>query len=89
MPNQVDNATKKERARELIKIDEVLQKEYYSKFKGEEVEVLIEEYKNGVSIGHTENFIKVEIKGKLEENTNYKVKIMKAYSDYVIGKVIK
>ena len=89
MPDQVDNATKKERARELIKIDEDLQKEYYSKFKGEEVEVLIEEVKNGVSIGHTENFIKVEIKGKLEENTNYKVKVMKAYSDYVTGKVIK
>lgn len=89
MPNQVDNATKKDRARRLIKIDEDLQKEYYNKFKGKIVEVLIEEVKNGVSIGHTENFIKVEIPEKLEENTNYQVKVVKTYSDYVDGKLKK
>ena len=89
MPNQVDNATKKDRARRLIKIDDDLQKEYYDKFKGKVVTVLVEEVKNGVSIGHTENFIKVEIPTKLEENKNYEVKIIKTYSDYVDGELKK
>ncbi len=89
MPNQVDNATKKDRARRLIKIDEDLQKEYYDKFKGKTVNVLIEEVKKGISIGHTENFIKVEIPLELEENKNYDVKVIKTYSDYVDGELKK
>ena len=89
MPNQVPNEIKKDRARRLIKIDEDLQKEYYNKFKNKVVNVLIEEVKNGVSIGHTENFIKVEIPEKLEENKNYDVKVIKTYSDYVDGTLKK
>ena len=53
------------------------------------VHILIEEVKNGVSIGHTENFIKVEIPEKLEENKNYDVKVIKTYSDYVDGTLKK
>ena len=89
MSNQVPNEIKKDRARKLIKIDEDLQKEYYDGFKNKIVNVLIEEVKNGVSIGHTENFIKVEISEVLKENENYDVIIKKTYSDYVLGEVKK
>ena len=87
MPNQLDNKTKKDRARRLIKIDEQLQKDYNDLFINKEVEVLIEEVNNNQSIGHTENFLRVIIDQPLKTNTNYKVKIIESSVDYVKGKV--
>lgn len=78
MDKQVPNNIKKERARELIKIDEELQLKYNQKFVSEIVNVLIEEVKDGISIGHTENFLKVIIKKELVPNKCYDVVVTKA-----------
>ena len=78
MDKQVPNNIKKERARELIKIDEELQLKYNQKFVSEVVNVLIEEVKDGISIGHTENFLKVIIRKELVPNKCYDVVVTKA-----------
>lgn len=88
MPNQLSNAIKKERARELIKIDEELQLDYNKKFIGRELNVLIEEVFDNYSIGHTENFLKVIVNKKLEENKDYMVVIKEAKVSEVIGELI-
>lgn len=88
MENQLPNEVKKERARRLIEIDNKLQLDFNKQFIGQNVKVLIEENKNGVSIGHTENFLKVEIAALLKENTNYDVKIVDANVDFVKGELL-
>lgn len=71
MPNQVDNAIKKERVRRLIALSNTLEKEYYNKFKGKSVDVLIEECDNGISFGHTSNYLYVECPENLEKGKIY------------------
>ena len=61
MPNQVDDAEKKRRSRTLVELSDKLENDYAKKFIGKEVEVLIEETIDNKSIGHTSNFIKLEI----------------------------
>ena len=84
MDNQLSQAVKKERARKLIKIDEDLQLEYNKKFVGKEIELLVEENDGKSSFGHTENFLKVEIKKVLENNTYCKVIVKEAFVDKVL-----
>lgn len=88
MDNQLSNDIKKDRARRLIEIDKNLQYEYNKKFLDNKVSVLVEEYVDGNSIGHTENFLKVVIDGKLEVNECYDVLITDIYDEYVIGKIV-
>ncbi len=70
----IDSKTKTERVHKLLELSNNLEKEYNSKFDNKEVEVLIEETKDGISIGHTSNYLKVEINDTLEKNKLYKVK---------------
>lgn len=89
MDGHLPNNIKKERARKLIAIDSDLQLLFNQKFIGEQARVLVEEIIDGKSIGHTENFLKVEINQVLEPNKSYDVTIKSAYIDYVIGELCK
>ena len=89
MDGQVQESIKKERAKKLIEVSDELEKEYYSKFLGKELEVLVEENIDGKSIGHTSNYIKVEIDGTLNRNEFYKVKITSIEKEYVKGELVK
>lgn len=86
MNNQIDNKTKKMRAKELIEIDKKLQYNYNSRFFNQVVSVLIEEVSDNKSIGHTENFLKVIINEKLDKNKDYDILITDIFDEYVIGK---
>ena len=89
MPNKVPGNIRKERARQLIKIDEDLQRKFNERFVGQVVDVLIEEVFDNKAIGHTENFLKVVVKEKLEKNKIYKILIDEALVDAVNGKCLK
>ena len=89
MDGQVQESIKKTRAKKLIEVSDELEKEYYSKFLGKELEVLVEENINGKSIGHTSNYIKVEIDGTLNRNEFYKVRITSIEKEYVKGELVK
>ncbi len=65
---KVNGLIKKERVKELLLISENLEKDFYSKYVGKEMEVLFEENKEGYSIGHTANFIKVKTKEEHKSN---------------------
>ena len=89
MDGQVQESIKKERAKRLIEVSDELEKEYYSKFLGKELEVLVEENIDGKSIGHTSNYIKVEVNDTLNRNEFYKVKITSIEKEYAKGELVK
>ena len=73
MDGKIDGHEKKERSRKLIEVSEELEKEYMNKFIGREVEVLVEEFKDGYSYGHTGNFLYCKINKELPHNEIVKV----------------
>ena len=87
MDGHIDGNIKKMRARRLLEVSHELEKEYANKFIGETLEVLFEEVKDGVSIGHTSNYLKVKVKGSIPSNTFKNVKIKSYLLDSLIGEV--
>ena len=87
MDGHIDGNIKKDRARRLLEVSKKLEKEYANKFIGENLEVLFEEVKDGVSIGHTSNYLKVKVKGDIPSNTFKNVKIKSYLLDSLIGEV--
>ena len=82
---QVNDSIKKERVHQVLELSNVLENEYYNKFLNQSMDCLIEETKDGISIGHTDNYIKIEIEDTLENNKFYKVKIDKIVNTQVKG----
>ena len=82
---QVNDSIKKERVHEVLELSNALENEYYNKFLNQSMDCLIEETKDGISIGHTDNYIKIEIEDTLENNKFYKVKIDKIVNTQVKG----
>ena len=87
LPNHLSNEEKKKRSRKLLEVSKELENNYFSKFIGKSESVLIEQYKDGYSYGHTGNFLNVKIKGKLEHNKFYDVLITDISYPYCIGKI--
>ncbi len=72
MPNQVDEVAKKVRVKKLMALSKKQEKEYYEKFKGKELDILVEECDNNVSIGHTSNYLMVTLNENLLVGKIYK-----------------
>ena len=87
LPNHLSNEEKKKRSRKLLEVSKELENNYCSKFIGKSESVLIEQYKDGYSYGHTGNFLNVKIEGKLEHNKFYNVLITDISYPYCIGKI--
>ena len=87
MDGHIDGNIKKERARRLLNVSHELEKEYANKFIGKTLEVLFEEVKDGVSIGHTSNYLKVKVKGYIPSNTFKNVNIKNYLLDSLIGEI--
>ena len=66
---------KKERVERLISLSNELEYEYFHRFSGKDVEVLVEECDNNISIGHTSNYLKVTLNEKLEIGNIYRRKL--------------
>ena len=86
MKNQIDGNIKKQRVKELIEVSE----EYYKKFIGKSLEVLVETYSDGYLIGHLSNYGKVKFKG--DESLLHNL-VMVKLNDYIndefMGELIK
>lgn len=85
LPNHIEVPKKKQRARKLLEISKKLELEYYNSYIGREVEVLIEEVKDGYSLGHTGNYLHVKINRELTHNTFVTVKIISIDYPYCIA----
>ena len=85
LPNHIRGDIKKSRARKMLEVSKELEIKYMEKYIGKEVEVLVEEYKDGVSLGHTGNFLYVKVPKELPHNEIVKVKIKEIDYPYCIG----
>lgn len=86
LPNHIESNEKKRRARELLLVSKELEITYANKFLNKQVEVLIEEEKDGYSYGHTSNYLHVKINKKLKHNTFVTVTITKVDYPYCLAK---
>ena len=75
MDNQVNPIIKKKRVKELIQLSDSLEKEYYDKFKDQELEVLVEKVEDGIAYGHTSNYLYLSQEGNYKNNEFYKFKV--------------
>lgn len=85
MDGKIDEYEKKMRSKRLIEVSHELELEYMKKFINRNEDVLIEEYKDGYSYGHTGNFLYVKIKGEKPHNEIINVMIKDVEYPYVIG----
>ena len=91
MEGQIDGNKKEERSQKLIALSNQNQREYHQSCVGKEIEVLIEEEKEGIYKGHTKNYIltyvkKDKIKNNLE-NEMVQVKCIQAETDHILAEV--
>lgn len=77
MKNKVDGNVKKQRVKRLMELSNELEKKYFLNNIGKELEVLIEEEKENIFYGFTENYIPVKLKGNYKINEIYKIKLEK------------
>lgn len=88
MKSVVTDVDKKERTHKMIELSNKLENEYYNKFIGKNLSVLVEEVFDKYCTGHTDNYIKVIINKKLEHNKFYDVKIIKVDNCNTYGDII-
>lgn len=86
--NQVDGNIKKDRARRLIELSNELEKVYMNKFVHQELEVLVEQNKDGYSLGHTSNYLLVRLNGSYHSEEIVKVLITGVNYPYCEAKEI-
>ncbi len=70
---EVSSKEKTNRAHKLLELSNILEKEYNDSFKGKTLDILVEEVKDGKSIGHSSNYIRVEVNKELEKNKIYNI----------------
>ena len=87
LPNKIPTNIKKDYVIRLIELSKELEIEYASKFIGKELEILVEQTKDGFSYGHTSNYLNVKVKGNLPHNELIKVKITSVDYPNVIGEI--
>lgn len=75
MSNQVDGLVKKKRVREVLKLSNRYEREYYLSYVGKVLDGLVEVHKDGRVIVLTSNYIPVIVDSKLESNDVVRVKI--------------
>ena len=90
IPNHVDDVTKKNRVKKLVELSNELENNYMNKFINKTVLLLPEVYKEGYLIGHTDNYLKIRVKGSHELlNKIIEVKVLKNSYPYLDGEIVK
>lgn len=69
----VDEKVKKERVKKVIDLSNELELDYYKKFIGKELPIIIETSKNGRSVGHSDNYILISVDHELSGGTKQNV----------------
>ncbi len=90
IPNHIDDVTKKNRVKKLVELSNELENNYMNKFINKTVLLLPEVYKEGYLIGHTDNYLKIRVKGSHELlNKIIEVKVLKNSYPLLDGEIVK
>lgn len=85
MPDQIDEYVKKERVHMLQELSDKKSEEYQTRFLGQTLQVLIEQEKDGITDGHTGNYIKVYTDQEFERGSIESMRMIKLYRDGIWG----
>lgn len=77
MKDKIPGNIKKDRVHKLIELSNIMEREYFDKFISKNVSVLIEEEKDGIYYGFTDNYIPLKLKGNYNINEIYNIKLDK------------
>ena len=81
----VNDKDKKERVRKVLDLSLKLENIYYKKFIGKTMPIIVETTKDGITRGHTDNYILVEVPEKLEDGSMVDVEITQVDNQIVKG----
>ena len=84
----VQDSIKKERVKKVLELSQYLENMYYEKFIGQNLEVIVETSKNGISEGHTDNYILVKLDKCVDSGQIVDVSICEVDGTSVKGKVL-
>ncbi len=86
MDGQISPDVKKQRSKEILELSDKLYMKFASKFIGQDVTVLVEKYdeQKGINIGHTSNYLSVEI--PLKESKVGQFITVKLQKDMIVSK---
>ena len=86
MDGQIHPEVKKQRSKILLELSDILYSKFAKRFIGQDVSVLIEKYddQKGINIGHTSNYISVEI--PLKESRVGQFITVKLQKDMIVSK---
>lgn len=84
----VDELTKHERVKKILDLSHKLEIDYYKRFIGKTLEVIVETTKDGKSKGHTSNYILVNIDKSLDAGKIYEV-LLTSLDDNVVNGTIE
>ena len=89
LPNHLDEVTKKDRVHKLMSRSKELEIEYMEKFIGMELTFIPEVIKDGILMGHTENYLGIKCEGNESDlHSIIKVKLEKIeYPNIICSKV--
>lgn len=91
MDEKVSEPDKKKRANLLIRLSDVLEREYEEKFIGNVMNIITEVNHQDEIVGFTENYIKVKVINSdgLKANEIINVKLIKKENDYILSEYVK
>ena len=85
MDNHLDESIKKERLKEIQKIEKEYTLNYYRSFISKKVEVLIEKNEDSKSFGYSKEYIYIEVEGNYPCGEIINVQIESVINDRVVG----
>jgi len=88
MPGQVEKSIKQKRVLAAKEIAKQMKSAFLRSQTGKTVTVLFEQQKGKYSIGHSSNYMKVAIHGKIDKNVLRNVKISSIKDGLILGKIV-
>jgi len=88
LPEQIENSIKKERARRAAAVANEMADDFRKNQIGKTLTVLFEQEKNGISKGHSSNYLEVAVKEKVKQNSIKKVKILSNKNSILTGEIV-
>lgn len=86
--NAVSVEQKKDRSRILHELSDEKRDAFYNKFIGKKRYVLFENFHDGINVGHTDNYIKVEVQDSRDfSNQIHEVSLVENRASHIIGKL--
>lgn len=86
---QVDEQVKKQRAHQLLALSKDLEIAYMKRFINADLDVIFERNHDGISIGHTSNYLQVKVSDNIASGEEKTVHIQKIEYPFVIGTIKK